>query len=98
MNCQLNIFESLSTFLPKMVSPNPPSEVLPSLPGRPRTWDYDCHPKNSMHIPVAHERAGAGTAVIGNRSRSIWRNHVGIEIHHALAGDRRRLGSHSVRR
>ena len=81
MNCQLNIFESLSTFLRKWILRTFLSEVLPSLPGPHEPGYYNSRPKNSMRIPVTNERAGVGTAVIRNRSCAIRRDNVGVEIH-----------------
>ena len=82
---------------PKMASPNFLSEVLPSLPGPHEPGYYNSQPKNSMRIPVTNERAGVGTAVIGNRSCAIGRDDIPVEIHQTLASEGGGLCAHPMR-
>ena len=46
---------------------------------------------------MAHQRAGIGAVVVSDGSGAVRSHHVGIEIHQALSGDRRRSRSHAVR-
>jgi hypothetical protein len=96
MNCQLNIFESLSTFLRKWPLRAFYLKFCPVCLG-PRTWVLQSQPKNSMRMPVTNERAGVGTAVIRNRSCAIGRDDIGVEIYQTLARDCGRLRSHPMR-
>ena len=97
MNCQSNIFVSLSTFLRTMDPPNFHLKFCPACLGPTNLGTAIHNRKNSMRMPVTNERAGVRTAVIRNRSCAIGRDDIRVEIHQTLAGDGCRLRSHPMR-
>lgn len=50
-----------------------------------------------MSVAMTGKRAGICGAIIGDRRRTIWSDHIRIEIHHSLASYGRAGRAHSVR-